>query len=1247
MKLFIPKDIFNNPTQPRLFLCTTGKKRIGELHNYETNLTGKWGSYSEISFSLDRTYVDVLTGETKVNPLFDKAEGLRMVLAENMGYFIIQDPNTAIGDKDTKNLSCFSSEYSCGQKYLEQFYINTGEEDSKEVIYLSTIYGDSYAIDERYKLATGQFDAYESYYVQQYSDNDSYEYVQVEIRDAIEYDKYDGSTVEKTLYIKKYPNVRFYWPSKPELSLLHLIFETIPDWKIGHVDDTLWRKERKLSQERIAVYDFLMNDVSDVFDCVVEWDTLTNTVNFYEEADDGIADNGTVQSRFETDVFISKDNLASEINIGYSTDNIKTKLKVSGADTLDIREVNLGQNYIMNLDYYHNDDWMEQDLVEAYQRYLDGMKKYSSQYEDAMHGWVEANNKYNEIMNTVPAEGNVVLVGDEFKKLYCVYTPINTAYTPNVITNETKFVNELYGKYDAAKGQYLNPIDKSTLADGEQFVVQGYAFAYNLLDDTFKYVDNMTDTNLNEDNGLLYKLKLYHIDEDTKANESDNILLRLKNADSNVATIRIYNKGTESVPDYRIKTTIVYANGGTYDSKDTDEPTMSQWIRGELTADKIQPVASGGLVGYTITYIGTMGAYFVLAKDERQEVVLEEYGVNLLQTKHDTYLKIFQTQTEKMFSQQDYKCIVQNEPPEGEYDIGTRWLDSDETDRNQMLKTYNGKDSDGKNIWVAISASVSDVDKSNYENYQRYIDNYDKMVAVQKMLLKKKQEAEFWSNGQMLDRTIIYNGSSDVVFYEAAKEYFGAVTKGKIVNDIILTYVFTTPNAEGEFVIYLDGTTPYLMHMNSQGYWQAKMNAIRKLTEMRIFFTDEQWAALSPLIREDEYRDENFLLTSYESEEERLDICRQLMDEAAKKLKTLSQPSLEFSMTMANLLSLPEFEPFVSSEQFALGNFIRIELRPGLVKRARLLECSINFDNFSDFNCTFGNLITTKSEVDLHAELLSQAVQAGKTVATASGTWQAGADKANKLEEEIANGLQNSTLQIGRASGQAITWDNRGLFCRKFKDGSTEEYEDEQIAIINNKLVFTNDNWKTSKAALGEFEADINGDGQAEKLYGLVAEAVVGGYVKGSRIEGGSLQIGDPGDENGSLFIVNADGSVEIKSNGKDKYASTSAVAAIDNAYKYRIELDYTNSTIFNDTSAYCEVTCKVFDYGNDITDQVLAQSNSVFTWIRSSSDSASDAGWKPTYNGAKNKIIIDVDDVIKNSSFSCEVDFDEEKITT
>ena len=111
MKLFIPKDVFDNPKPPRLFLCTPGKKIIGELPSYEVSLDAKWNAYAELTFSIDRNYTDVLTGETKVHPLFDLAEGLRKVYVENIGYFVIQDPDANYGEKDTKTLSNFSIEY--------------------------------------------------------------------------------------------------------------------------------------------------------------------------------------------------------------------------------------------------------------------------------------------------------------------------------------------------------------------------------------------------------------------------------------------------------------------------------------------------------------------------------------------------------------------------------------------------------------------------------------------------------------------------------------------------------------------------------------------------------------------------------------------------------------------------------------------------------------------------------------------------------------------------------------------------------------------------------------------------------------------------------------------------------------------------------------------------------------------------------------------------------------------------------
>lgn len=1218
MKLIIPRDMFDNSTPPAVYLCTTGGKIIGQLPTYDVNGTFKWGTYSELTFSIDRCYVDVLTGEYKVNPLFDKAEGLRCVKVGNIGMFIIQDPDNTYSDKDSKTLVCHSLEYTTASKYLEEWRINTGDVDSKEVIYAEK-YSLTYDPNNPYKTASEAFDPYTRYYEKTYSDSDSYTYTETQVRDAEDY----NNRID-TLFVRSYENVQFYNPNKKELSLLHLIFEKIPEWSIGNVDATLWHKERKFDEDRIAVYDFLMNDVQDTFNVVVEWDTLNRKVHFYEEAEDGITDDNTIQTRWESDVFVSKENLASEIKISSSVDDIKTKLKVSGSDDLNIREVNLGKNYLLNLDYYHNLDWMEQDLFEAYKDYLDTCEEYADEYTESMQGWVAAYNRWNDLMNAVPAEAGVVLIGDVFEKLYCVYEPFDTAYYNSTLTASIidSTVDTLYSDAECTK-----EIDKTTLAKNKTFIVQGYHFTYDKSNSNFKCKGTALSI---KKNTLLEKLKLYHVNEDTKANQPDNVLLKLRNSSSDVATIRIYNKGTETSPTYSIQSVVVNASTGI--SEAADEYTVNQWIQGTLTAEKMD------LEGFTVTYIGTMGAYFVLAKDETEEANLEEYGVNLLKEKHDTYVTIFQTQTEAMFSQEKYQCIAQDDEPDGDYDVGTRWLD---TNSNPVaLKEYNGSK------WVSINAEMSKVDQKNYENYQRYIDNYNKMIAVQKVLLEKETEAEYCLNGYSVpDRKIVLNPtdgqSLEGNMQRVAIQHFNGYTvTRKDIDTKLPLYIFTTSKYPDEtFAVYLKGATPYVAFEKSQGVYQAKMDSISQLTDLEEFFTKDQWVRLSPFIREDEFNDDNFLLTGYESEEERIKICRELMESADKELKTLAQPSLKFSMTMANILALPEFEPLI--DQFQLGNFVRVYVRDGYVKRARLLEVSMSFEDLSDFSCTFGNLITTKSEIDKHAELLKQAVSAGKQVASAAGDWQMAVDKSNKLEEAIEDGLKDAALSVGKASGQAITWDSQGIRCRKYKDGSTTEYENEQIAIINNKLVFTNDNWETSKAALGEFTIELE-EGNPQTMYGLLADAVVGGYLQGATIKGGTLEIGG----SKGKFIVSEDGSVQIL--GPDQttpvYATKDSVDMVSQARKYYTELVYNGSTVFSEPNSSCTITCKVYSWDEDITSKL--PSGTTFSWIRNSS--IDDTAWNDAHaNRTTNTITITNDDIEKNASFSCEVNFDDSQINS
>jgi hypothetical protein len=180
-------------------------------------------------------------------------------------------------------------------------------------------------------------------------------------------------------------------------------------------------------------------------------------------------------------------------------------------------------------------------------------------------------------------------------------------------------------------------------------------------------------------------------------------------------------------------------------------------------------------------------------------------------------------------------------------------------------------------------------------------------------------------------------------------------------------------------------------------------------------------------------------------------------------------------------------------------------------------------------------------------------------------------------------------------------------------------------------MVATNDSWRTSKTSFGKYT--ING----EERWGPIAEYVTADIIEGKFISGGSIEIG----EGNTKFVVNADGSVEIKSGGTDYM---NAMTAIDNAYRFSTVLVYSGLTVFSDLSHTCTVTCEVYDYKEPITDKIIANGGT-FNWKRVSNNTIADSEWKPTYVDSKpNQILIAVGDIEKNSQLYCEVDFDETK---
>lgn len=194
--------------------------------------------------------------------------------------------------------------------------------------------------------------------------------------------------------------VKFYNLANPNKSLLHLALAKCPDWTIGHVDTSLMTIERCFEITRQDVYSFLTQDVATAFQCVFLFDTLHQRINIYSE--------DTVGN--DTDIFVTYNNLLKSTNISSSIDDIKTCLTVTGADDLNLREVNMGYDKIYMLDYFNSTEFMSKGLYGAYNKWIkkwnDNISSYTSLLSQYQNYYNQINNLTNKKMPTNPESTN-------------------------------------------------------------------------------------------------------------------------------------------------------------------------------------------------------------------------------------------------------------------------------------------------------------------------------------------------------------------------------------------------------------------------------------------------------------------------------------------------------------------------------------------------------------------------------------------------------------------------------------------------------------------------------------------------------------------------------------------------------------------------------------------------------------------------------------------------------------------------
>ena len=907
----LPKNLFTGTyVKPKIFLCETDKQKMGILNTTDTQVSLKFNTYSELSFNIDRTYIDTLTGNKNTHLFYDHIEHPRLILLDNIGYFQIQAPDMSTDNfRESKTVTAYSSEYALSQKFITDLHINTGEVDSVEVIYSEET----------------------------------------------------GSPLEPVI---------FYNEANPRLSLLHLALEGIYGWKIGHIDESLKTLARSFDVDRQSVYDFLMNDVCEQFNCYIVFDTLKNEINIYAEAltarfiGDGRTKTFTISPPFhkintvsidgykttqweynkktgvltlesrpknganievvdggltewETDVFITFENLATEMQVSYNADDIKTQLTVTYGDDLDIREINMGLPYITDLSYYYTVDWMGQDLYDAYTAYLKKSQTCQTQYTKNSQEMLEISDQQYFEEHRLSMEYSVAIVDSNTIGTYYIRDYSNGSYFYKEVTLPDDYkANTTYYKFDGVNLS-SEKVNDLYMAIRDNFMNQSVE-KINELADSFKFMED-----------------------------------------------------------------------GSYDIE-----YLSKYLSGNRTPQQKKT--------YVMNFLKEMW---------------NQVGRTPLKSVYQATFKIIQS-------------------------ANIDWA-------------QEHKDPDGNITY--------------HENYPWYyaillfLESIDIAIADRDAKIDKMQTA-----------------------YDALQ-----ASNIEISNSL-------------------------LMENN---------------------FTEAQLIRLSAFIKEDELHVEDIIETEYDTLEDSFKVKQDAMEAGRIELRKRCQPQLQFSMTMANIYAIPEFEPIIN--QFQLGKVIKIGLRKDYVKQSRLLQVDMNLDDLSNFEAQFGELTNLGNQSDIHADLLSQAIQAGKSVASSQNNWNAGVDRAISTDLKIQQGLLDAATVLKSMDGtQGVEIDKYGIKLKKVNP-DTGEVDPKQGWITNNMMVYTDNNWLSAKSVFGEYKIK----GESSSRWGLLADACIASYIEGSTLIGGRLSIGEKAD--GSYnFSVDYDGNMIAQSANVTGKITTSDITA-------------------------------------------------------------------------------------------------------
>lgn len=567
--------------------------------------------------------------------------------------------------------------------------------------------------------------------------------------------------------------------------------------------------------------------------------------------------------------------------------------------------------------------------------------------------------------------------------------------------------------------------------------------------------------------------------------------------------------------------TVLYVQGGEYGSSN-------------LGISEVCPTGSNYLYNFD---------YFKPRMSQELRDKLNEYE-EAYKAAQDTYTSLLDQKNQIMIQLEDYTNCV---PPETLSDYDSKLSDIEQNINDAIQKASN----DYKNYNGTLTRAQYIEQNQNVINFKEQYNNLlqEKLTWLQQQSDKKKTQWDYYGLVELETQAAAREGVCSVfqglkvngdsgsfpnfgvtIYDQNFKEIHGALSGSKVYVDGDVKYWYYSGSTDC-IAYYIELRKKQIADCEEQiANLNTQLSSI--VLNLRTFLGEELYKELSHYVYEDNFSDTSYIATDIMTDSERLQMERDLYEKALKQLYTVSQPNPTFSLDAMNLFAVKDF--INKDATVYLGDFVTIELDDDVTEEVRLLKIDIEWKN-KDFSLTFSSRTSLAEGQWQLKELRDQASSTANSLNLSGSGWNYSRNQASKVTEYMTSALDTSVQRLKSSSTEEFVMDNTGIRGRAW-DNNTNTYSPEEIWMTKNLICFSDDNFATSKMAIGKipFEND--------EVYGVIADVIVGNLVAGQ-----NLLISNT---NGS-FAVNGDGvkisDLDLKIYDKPSNGGTGGLVRIGN----------------------------------------------------------------------------------------------------